>query len=542
MIVTPMTLEGSTLGKYRVMEPLGRGGMAQVYRGYHPQLDRYVAIKILRAELVEDEEFLGRFRREAQAIANLRHPNIVQIFDFDIQDELYFMVMELLEGDTLKAYLNRYRTRNTRMPYDEMVRILLDVLAGLSYAHSENIVHRDIKPANVLLSKRGQAVVTDFGIAQIIGGTQYTASGALIGTLNYMSPEQGMKGTADNRSDLYAVGIMLYEMLTGHTPYDADTPLAVLMKHVNDPLPLPRKVDPAIPEAFERVVLKALAKDPNDRYQAAEEMAQALQRAAAETGVEPPEKLNIRPAREPRAGAGETSTPPTTAGAGVFSGTRRERLADVQFAEGDTVQGTENKPGSERNFFDFKFDEKAFESAAENFGLNLANNIVNDVMGSLDRGLASPSGFPAVAWAGVKMVGLLVGGNLLMLFIAGLMGNWSVFTYGWPVEFLLLGIGLGFIMSALELIWVVIPVGFLVGNAALLSYLSVSERWGDFLLLWPLEVLLVFVVIFYPVRMSILEPKRMPEAARKLSQGLIATGIGWFVVATGVAVLVKNFL
>ena len=163
-------LGGQTLGKYRIMEPLGRGGMAQVYRAYHPQLDRYVAVKVLRSDLVEEAEFLARFRREAQSVANLRHENIVQVYDFDADGDIYYMIMELLEGDTLKVRLNAYRARKERMPSGEMLRITLDVLDGLAYAHSEGIIHRDIKPANILLTSRGQAVLTDFGIAQIIGG------------------------------------------------------------------------------------------------------------------------------------------------------------------------------------------------------------------------------------------------------------------------------------------------------------------------------------------------------------------------------------
>src|SRR5512143_2319142 len=287
-------LEGMTLGKYRILEPLGRGGMAQVYKAYHPQLDRYVAIKILRSDLVESKEFLKRFRAEAHAVSGLRHANIVQVFDFDMQDDYYYMVMELLEGDTLRTLLNNYRVRNQRIPLTEVVHILKDALSGLAYAHAEGIIHRDLKPANIMLTKKVQAVLTDFGIAQIVGNTQHTVSGALMGTLNYMAPEQGFEGICDRRSDIYSLGIVLYEMLTGYTPFDADTPLAILMKHLNDPLPLPTQVDPSLPRSLEAIVLKVLSKDPADRYQSTEEMIAALEQVTPEElpkgprGVVPP--------------------------------------------------------------------------------------------------------------------------------------------------------------------------------------------------------------------------------------------------------------
>ncbi len=194
-----------------------------------------------------------------------------------------------------------------RLPLGEMVRIFNDVLAGLAYAHGEGIIHRDLKPANIMLTRRGQAVLTDFGIAQIVGGTQYTISGALMGTLSYMAPEQGLDGHSDARSDIYSLGIAYYEALTGTVPFDADTPLAILMKHINDPLPLPRKTDPTIPECFERVALKALAKRPEDRFQSANEMAERLSAAAKETGIEVPETIT-RPAGDLQSRLGQNRT------------------------------------------------------------------------------------------------------------------------------------------------------------------------------------------------------------------------------------------
>jgi hypothetical protein len=258
----------------------------------------------------------------------LRHPNIVQVFDFDVYGDIYYMVMELLEGDTLKTRLNDYRARQEAMPSGEVVRVLLDVLDGLAYAHSEGMIHRDIKPANILLTRRGQAVVADFGIAQIVGGTQYTVSGALMGTLNYMAPEQGLEGRSDARSDIYSLGIVYYEMLTQRTPFDADTPLAILLKHLNDPLPLPRQLAPAIPEPFERVVLKALAKHPEDRYQSAAEMAQALHQAAEAAEVDLPARISLP--------LSFTTAQAPAESVAVLSGTARAKIADAGFAADDT--------------------------------------------------------------------------------------------------------------------------------------------------------------------------------------------------------------
>jgi serine/threonine protein kinase len=338
--MTPTSLEGQTLGKYRVLEPLGAGGMARVYRAYHPQLDRYVAIKVLRSDLTEDEEFLARFQREARAVANLRHPHIVQVYDFEVENVFYYMVLELLEGDTLKVRLADYRARGERMPWGETARIMLDVLDGLAYAHSEGMIHRDIKPANILLSRRGQAVLADFGIAQIVGGTRHTASGMMMGTLNYMAPEQGLEGRSDARSDIYSLGIVFYEIMTQRTPFEADTPLAILMKHLNDPLPLPRQIDPAIPAPFERVVLKSLAKNADDRYQTAEEMARALHQAVQEANIDLPGRVSLP--------LSFTTTAAPAEPVAVFSGTARERLSEADFAADDTDANLSQRLAAER--------------------------------------------------------------------------------------------------------------------------------------------------------------------------------------------------
>ncbi len=275
-------LTGKTLGRYRLVERIGRGGMATVYKAYQPALERYVAVKVMHEQLaVEDPQFFKRFQREAKAVAALRHPHIVQVFDFGVEDDVPYMVMEYLEGVTLKDELQALTGRGETMPLEDVGRIFQAVASAVEHAHGQGMAHRDLKPANVMLTNKGDVVLTDFGIARIVGGTQYTATGAILGTPAYMSPEQGQGQGGDERSDVYALGVILYEMVTGRVPFDADTPLAVIYKHISDPLPLPRRLNPALPEGVEQVILKALAKRPEDRYQRASAMADALADALA---------------------------------------------------------------------------------------------------------------------------------------------------------------------------------------------------------------------------------------------------------------------
>ena len=277
------TLTGKTLGKYRIIERMGRGGMAEVYRAYHPRLDRYVAVKVLHGYLAEDEAFLERFEREARAVAALRHPHIVQVYDSDVEDDYYFMIMEYIDGFNLKEKMGLLASQNIPIPLDEISNIIQEICAALDYAHQQGMIHRDIKPANILIDETGRSYLTDFGIAHIISDTHITSTGALLGTPDYMSPEQCQGLRATKASDIYSLGVVLYEIITGRVPFDADTPLAVLNKHIHDPLPIPHEIRPDIPESLERVVLKAMAKDPDDRYQTAAKMAQAVAEAVAST-------------------------------------------------------------------------------------------------------------------------------------------------------------------------------------------------------------------------------------------------------------------
>ena len=281
-------LTGKSLGRYRILQRVGRGGMAEVYQAYQPSLDRHVAVKVLHPFLLEEDGARERFQREARAVAALRHPNIVQVFDYDNEGDVYFMVMEFIDGPNLKAVLQEHATQGARLAPEQVVEIINGIGGALAYAHRQGMIHRDVKPQNIMFTREGQPLLTDFGIAKIVGGGAGSASGSLSGTPAYMSPEQGRSLPLDNRTDIYSLGVVLYEMVTGRVPFDADTPFAILIKHINEPLPRPRTLDPAISPALERVILTALAKTPDERFATADEMARAVQEAAAETATTRP--------------------------------------------------------------------------------------------------------------------------------------------------------------------------------------------------------------------------------------------------------------
>jgi tRNA A-37 threonylcarbamoyl transferase component Bud32 len=282
-------LSGTTLGKYRLIEKVGQGGMAQVYKAYQPDLDRYVAVKVLHPHLIGDDDFAARFRREARAVAALEHPHIVRVYDFDTEGGVAFLVMENLQGSSLKTVLRDLDCQGEKMALEEVSRIVGAIADALDYAHRRGLVHRDVKPSNVILANGGRPVLTDFGIARIVeGSTAITESGGTLGTPAYMSPEQCKGETGDARSDIYALGVLLYQLCTGRVPFDADTPYAVILKHISAPLPSPRSQRPDLPEAVERVILKAMAKEPDDRFQTAGEMGRALQAAVVGFQGAPP--------------------------------------------------------------------------------------------------------------------------------------------------------------------------------------------------------------------------------------------------------------
>lgn len=271
------TWVGKQFGNYRIEEVIGKGAMAEVYRAFHPNLNRHVAIKRLRSFLAEQTDMLDRFQREAQNIAGMDHPNIVKVYDFDKLDSMYYMVMEFIDGEPLKDVLKQFEKKDESLPILEAVQIGRDVGDALAYAHAREIVHRDIKPANVMLERSGRIVLTDFGLARLLSGPQFTSTGTIVGTPSYMSPEQGTGNTGDARSDIYSLGAMLYELLTGDPPFSGETPIAVIYKHINAPVPPIRELNPNIPEGLEQVILRAMAKKPEARYANAGEMVEDLE-------------------------------------------------------------------------------------------------------------------------------------------------------------------------------------------------------------------------------------------------------------------------
>jgi branched-chain amino acid transport system substrate-binding protein len=277
---------GQEIGQYRVIEQIGLGGMATVYKAYQANMDRYVALKALPRHFMHDPTFLGRFEREARTIARLEHPHILPVHDYGHHEGVPYLVMRYVEGGALSDLL---RQHPEGLPLAEAARLIGQIASALDYAHQQGVIHRDIKPSNMLLDRTGNVLLTDFGIAKIAEATvQFTGQGT-VGTPAYMSPEQAMGKELTPATDVYSLGVVLFEMLTGRVPYQAETPIAVINAHIYNPLPLPRSLRPDMPEMVERVLLKALAKVPEARYQTAGEMAAALSEAVHAAPVGPPE-------------------------------------------------------------------------------------------------------------------------------------------------------------------------------------------------------------------------------------------------------------
>lgn len=264
-----MSIIGKTLGnRYEIEEIIGVGGMATVYKAKDKLLNRYVAVKVLKDEFSNDTDFIKRFQVEAQAAASLSHPNIVSVYDVGNEGDLHYIVMELIEGQTLKEIIKE----RERLPWKEAVNIALQIAGGLAKAHANHIVHRDIKPHNIIITKDGIAKVTDFGIAKAVSNSTINAFGSTVGSVHYFSPEHARGGYTDTRSDIYSLGVVLYEMVTGKLPFDADTPVSVALKHLQETPSEPIELNNEIPLGLNNIIMKAMAKDISSRYQTANEM------------------------------------------------------------------------------------------------------------------------------------------------------------------------------------------------------------------------------------------------------------------------------
>jgi eukaryotic-like serine/threonine-protein kinase len=325
---------GKIIGRVRIEKLLARGGMAEVYLGMHLTLERLVAIKLLQSHIEEEPDLLERFHREAKVVAGLRHSNIVQIFDYDTIDGHPYIVMEYLRGPTLATYLRSLHEKNERIPLPQVARLLNELTAAVDYAHVQGVIHRDIKPGNIMLQKKsgefqpGQPltndvdiILTDFGLVRIAHATTHTAIGTVSGTPAYMSPEQARGDKTDHRTDIYSLGIVLYEMLAGRVPFEADSQLSVIYMHINSPPPPVHGVS----EPIQAILDRALAKNPDDRYQSSGEMAADFSRAleaeqkadaAVETRVVAPEHHELDPVPAQRQKPARSRT---WLGAGVFS-------------------------------------------------------------------------------------------------------------------------------------------------------------------------------------------------------------------------------
>ena len=268
---------GMLLGdRYEILEKVGTGGMADVYKSKDHTLNRFVAVKVLKQEFSENANFVSKFRVEAQAAAGLAHPNIVNVYDVGEEKGIYYIVMELVDGITLKSYIEK----KGGLPYKEAVSIAIQVSMGLETAHRGHIIHRDIKPQNIIISRDGKVKVTDFGIAK--AATSDTITSNVMGSVHYTSPEQARGGYSDEKSDIYSLGVTLFEMVTGQVPFDGETTVAIAIRHIQDPMPSPRELKPDLPYAVEQIIMKCCEKSPDRRYSSMSELAADLKRSMSD--------------------------------------------------------------------------------------------------------------------------------------------------------------------------------------------------------------------------------------------------------------------
>ncbi|NLG02737.1 MAG: Stk1 family PASTA domain-containing Ser/Thr kinase, partial [Clostridia bacterium] len=269
-MLRPGTLVGD---RYEIIEKIGTGGMSDVYKAKDHKLNRFVAVKVLKAEFSANKNFVSKFRVEAQSAAGLMHPNIVNVYDVGEDDGIHYFVMELVEGITLKKYIEK----KMRLSVKEAISIAIQISMGIEAAHNNNIIHRDIKPQNIIISKEGKVKVADFGIAR--AATSDTITSHAMGSVHYTSPEQARGGYSDAKSDIYSLGITIYEMLTGRVPFDGETTVAIAIKHIQEEIPSPREFVPEIPVSVEQIIFKCTQKNADRRYANMSEVIQDLKRS-----------------------------------------------------------------------------------------------------------------------------------------------------------------------------------------------------------------------------------------------------------------------
>jgi serine/threonine protein kinase len=286
------SLVGKQVGHYQLVAKLGAKGAVELYKAYQPDLKLNVTLKVLSNDPNGDQLLISRFEREAAINSKLNHRNIVRVLDFGREGDNYYMVMPFINGPSLKEEFKARRRQGKGFSLGEIGRIYLSLGEVIDYVHTQEIIHRNLKPDNIIINEAGQVLLTGFGIAVILGGSQEISPGVIMGTPAYMSPEQGRGSLGDERSDIYALGIILYELVTGRVPYKGETPTATILKHITEPVPLARQVNSTLSEAVEKVIAKALSKAPEARYPSAEELALALQEAV---GLEAGDTLWQRP-------------------------------------------------------------------------------------------------------------------------------------------------------------------------------------------------------------------------------------------------------
>lgn len=353
-----MLQKGTELGGYEIIEQVGMGGMATVYKAHHARLDRYVAIKVMHQTLAQEENFHARFEREARIIARLDHANIVSIYDFSEYEGNPYLVMKYVEGETLED-----RLEDQKLSLNEVARVLRPVAEALAYAHGQNILHRDVKPSNIILGTNGTVYLTDFGLARLAAsGSSTMSQGAMIGTPHYISPEQALGNkTLDARTDVYSLGVVLYELVVGRVPYAGDTPFSIVHDHIYSPLPAPSTINAAVSPAVEAVLVRAMAKDPADRFQTTLALIEAFEAAIAD-GDAPAVPTAQR--REP------APVPPPVVPPPVVTNARARRRDDNRERREQRRTSRRGRKEFEFNFGDIDFEDlgEAIEEKVESWG------------------------------------------------------------------------------------------------------------------------------------------------------------------------------